>query len=434
MIARNLHGLKVEKSSRNLTSYAGLPMLTELAHQSGLIRDLDSIPGIWQRHGDYTTSDYVMGLALTLIAGGEGLDDMRLLSHDAGLRQMALYDVPASNSAGEFLRRLKQRTLYLLGQVNSKQVGRFIERRSFKRLTLDIDSTLIESQKKEAAMTYNGFEGYNPVLAWLAEANLFLAEIFRPGNISPQSHVLSLLKHCLKVLPAGIELWFRSDSAGYQWAVMQECVDRNVPFAICADLNVAVKEVIEQIPDEKWRLVVRGSDLFLLAETVYAPGCGHSGEKLPAFRLVVTQRLTGQLELFKSHIKYHAIISSLPESMNSEQVLDFYNGRGSMEKAIGELKNGFGLDKLPCGQLLANAGFLQIAMLAYNLVEIFKQEALPEGWKRFCVKNLRFRLLCQAGIVVRHAGSMALKLSRAFPFFEIFEKARWAVLSPALAT
>jgi hypothetical protein len=86
MIAQLGHGWKVEKSAEKMTSFAGLPLLTELAHRSKLIRDLDVIAGVWARQGKYRTSDYVMSLALTLIAGGESLEDTRLLREDGGCK------------------------------------------------------------------------------------------------------------------------------------------------------------------------------------------------------------------------------------------------------------------------------------------------------------------------------------------------------------
>ena len=103
-----------------------------------------------------------------------------------------------------------------------------------------------------------------------------------------------------------------------------------------------------------------------------------------------------------------------------------------MEKAIGELKDGFGLDRLPCGQLMANAAYLQVCLIAYNLVQTFKSCALPQSWCKFEIKNLRFRLLCRAAKLVSHAGQTVLKLSQSYAHFEVFERARWAVLSPAL--
>ena len=119
MIAQNLHRLKVEKSDQCLTSYAGLPLLSELAHQTGLVEQLDAIPGLWQRQGCYRTSDYIMSLAMTLIAGGEGLDDTRLLRCDPGLNQLTFPTMPAANTFGEFLRRFGHRSLHHLSRTVS---------------------------------------------------------------------------------------------------------------------------------------------------------------------------------------------------------------------------------------------------------------------------------------------------------------------------
>ena len=48
MILQNGHRWKVEKSKEVvMTSFAGLPLLTELAHHIGLIAMLDELPGLW---------------------------------------------------------------------------------------------------------------------------------------------------------------------------------------------------------------------------------------------------------------------------------------------------------------------------------------------------------------------------------------------------
>lgn len=430
MIARNLHRLKVEKSSHHLTSYAGLPLLSELAHQSGLIESLDSIPGLWEREGRLKTSDYVLGLALTLIAGGEGLDDTRMLRADPGLRQLVFPGLPAANSLGRFLRRFDHRSLYRLAEAVAAVALKNLK--GHKTLTLDIDSTLMESEKQEAQRTYKGFDGYNPILAWLAEPDVFLGGLFRQGNASPQSHLLSFVKYCHRRLPKDAALRFRSDSAGYQLDLIDYCRNNGIHFTIGADLDAAVVEAIEHIPQSAWQLVVRGEDTFLLAETIHVPGGSDGRCHLPAFRLIVTRRINAQLDLFAPAIKYRAILSDFPDTWNAEQILDHHNARGSAEKAIGEFKNGFGIRKLPCGELFANAAFFQIGLFAYNLIQTFKRFALPESWRTFCIKNLRFRLLCQAAIVVRHARRIVLKLCGAFPFFDVFDGARWAISSPTL--
>ena len=430
MIARNLHRLKVEKTSASVTSFAGIPLLTELAHSTGAINRLDAIGGLWRRKSEYSTSDYIIGLAMTLAAGGETLDDTRLLRGDAALCSLALPDLPCANTLGEFLRRFDNRSLYRFGEIVTSQA--LYNLTPGQNITVDIDSTVIESDKAAAKMTYKGVKGYNPILAWLAGPDVFMGGVFRDGNASPQTHILPLLKYCHKRLPPGTKFKFRSDSAGYKLSVIKYCHDNTVPFTISADMNEAVREVIDLIPEKDWRLVIRGEDTFLLAETVYAPGGEPRDTGMPSFRLIATKKL-GQLELFGDPLKRRAIITNLANEYTTEGVLDFHNDRGNAEKAIGELKNGYGLNKLPCSELKANAAYFQTALLAYNLVATFKNKALPAGWKRFGIKNLRFRLLCQAAVVARHARRVIVKLSGTYPFFDVFEYARWAVLNPALS-
>jgi hypothetical protein len=430
MIAQNLHSLKVEKSNLTLTSFAGLPLLTELAQHCGVVRLLDALPGLWRRSGIYKTSDYVMALALSLIGGGETLDDIRLLRSDEGLAQLSLPDIPAANSVGDFLRRFGHKTIYRLSEIVTRQA--LLNVKAGQTLTLDIDSSLIEAQKEQAKMTYAKFTGYNPLLAWIAEADVFIAGLFRDGNSSPQSHILRLLNYCRQKISPDNQLRFRSDSAGYQLAIMEYCHRNGVDFTISADLDVSVRDVIANIPGKDWRLVVYGHDVFLMAETVHAPGSG-SKQQLPAFRLIVTRKLSGQLELFEDVFRHRAIITNLPPSWSAEAVLVHHNARGNVEKAIAELKNGFALHKLPCGELMANAAYCQVCLLAYNLVRTLKNHALPDTWRNCCVKNLRYRLLCRAAVVVRHARRLILRLPSDFAFFDVFERARWAVLSPELS-
>jgi hypothetical protein len=433
MILQNGCRWKVEKSKGEVTtSFAGLPLLTELAHHIGLVAALDSLPDLWERAGTYRTSDYLLGLALTLMAGGDGLDDTRVLAGDGGLAQLALAGMPAPNSIGGFLRRFRRRSLARLGEIVTAQAVESVK--PGQTITVDIDSTVIESDKKEAKRTYKGVDGYNPLLAWVDELDMFLGGVFREGNASPQSHITSLLRYCRRRLPPGVGIRLRSDSAAYRLDVMRDCERHGNEFAIRADVDSAVRGTIEKIRRQAWQLVVRGNDSFLLAETIHAPGQSGSRAKadVPAYRLIVIRR-TGQLDLFRDPIEYYPIITNLPESWNALQVVDFYNGRGRMEKAIGEAKNGFGLHWLPCGDLLANAAYFQTVLLAYNLVRRFKRAALPEGWQSFSIKSLRFRLLCHAGVIVRHARRVILRLSDGFPFYDVFEQARWAVMNPTLA-
>ena len=52
-----------------------------------------------------------------------------------------------------------------------------------KIATVDQDTTIIESRKREALATYEGEGGYQPMLTVWAEMNLVLADQFRDGNV-----------------------------------------------------------------------------------------------------------------------------------------------------------------------------------------------------------------------------------------------------------
>lgn len=431
MIRQKPLGFKIEKSDSSLTSFAGLPILADLARSCGLIDRLNGIGGLWERQRGYSTADHVMSLALTLIAGGERLDDTRLLKNDAIVSELNIASVPSSNTAGVFLKRFSHRTIAAL--AGAALVPAAFARKRLKTATIDIDSSLIESDKEGAAFTYKHFSGYNPMLAWCQEAEIFLACLFRNGNASPQSHILETLEYCRSKFNKGTRLRFRADSAGYQVKIMEYCAAQGIDFTITADLDVSVRGVIAQIPKKDWRLMIKDGETFMFAETVHAPGVTNLRKKLPAFRLIVTRKLSCQLELFKDVFVDRAIISNFPGEYSTEDILKHHDARGNAEKAIEELKNGFALGKLPCGELAANAAYAQICILAYNLVSLFKKAALPQDWATYRIKNLRFRLLCGAALVVKHARNTIIKLHKNYTFFDVFERARWAVLSPTLS-
>lgn len=431
MIVQNLNALQVEKTSNSLTSFAGLPLILGLAERLKLPKKLNGISGLKMRQKGYSIADHVLSLAITLIAGGRDLEDVERLKHDAGLTALLEDSLfPCANTLGEFLRRFDQSSLWHLGKINAGLIRTLIARRKLSGLTLDLDATIIESYKMEARKTFKGCFGYDPLLMWIPELNVFLTGLLRDGNVPPQSHNASLLRKALRFLPKGLKLRFRSDSAGYQSAESadQLCHKHNIEFAIRADMDISVQKSITSIKKKDWKLITRGTEVYLIAETVHAP---FRDENLPAYRLIVTRKIKSQLELFESPLKDQAILSSLPEEeFSTEEVFNFYNKRGADEKAIGELKNGFGVSKVPCKELLASSAHFQIALLSYTLTQAFKIFCLPESWFHLTIQTLRYRLIGQAALIVCHARRFFLKLSDSYFDFSVFQEARRSLFAP----
>jgi hypothetical protein len=150
---------------------------------------------------------------------------------------------------------------------------------------------------------------------------------------------------------------------------------------------------------------------------------------LPAYRLIVLRWLKKQPDLFnKDPHEYHVVLTDF-DAWAAGLVLQFHRTRqDGSENVNKELSSGFGLSKLPCREMTANAAYFQVALLANTVFAAMKHLALPDSWKSLTIKTVRFRLIRLAGIVARRANYLWLKIPQSYPFRQIFEEARWALL------
>ena len=65
----------------------------------------------------------------------------------------------------------------------------------------------------------------------------------------------------------------------------------------------------------------------------------------------------------------------------AREIVRLHNWRGQVENFIKEIKDGFGMDWMPCGETYANAVFFRIGVIAYNLFIAMKLLALPPWYR-----------------------------------------------------
>jgi len=407
MIDQTVLAFKLEQTKDLITAHAGLALLGEFAIGIGLLEAVDeSLPAPGSGAG-YRASEHVLPLMLMLNGGGRSLEDLRQIRDDAGLREvLELKRMPSADATGDWLRRRGvSGGLDGLGAVKRRVLKRALKADGIPGYTLDMDATGIEAEKQSAQMTYKGYTGYMPMVGHLAENGLILGDEFREGNASPGAGNLAFIKYCERQLPPGKRIKaLRSDSAAYQASVINYCEEHRIEFAIGADLDEAVVRAIKAISGAEWRAYQNGH----IAETVH---CMNKSKQ--AFRLVVIRRPLQQ-SLFdgvQQSEKYTVIATNRTESL--EQVIQWYNQRGDCsENRIKELKIGFGMERMPCGQFAANAMFFRIGVLAYNVGRLFALKALDANWHRHQVQTLRWKLYETAGKIVFHGRSIWLKVRR----------------------
>ena len=88
------------------------------------------------------------------------------------------------------------------------------------------------------------------------------------------------------------------------------------------------------------------------------------------------------------------------------------SARGVQREPDQGVEDRFGMERMPCGQFAANAVFLRIGVLAYNVGRLFVLQALDVGWHRHQVQMLRWKLYETAGKIVFRGGSIWLKVRR----------------------
>jgi len=415
MVRQEVLGFKLEGTEELLTAHAGLALAHEFHLALGVRELLDEcLPAPGSGRG-LDASEVVLPTVLMLQGGGRDLGDIGVIARDKALRQAAgLQKVAAGSTLGDWLLRAgsSRRAMRGLEQVGRALAARRMEGTEQKDFTLDVDATIIEANKRDAQVAYEGTRGYQPMLGFLFELRWLIREQMRAANVPAQAGAVEFIRACQRQMPRGSRIGrLRSDSAFYQHEVVEACEEMKIEYVIRADWDEAVRAAYRGLGPGAWKRYVTGRTRRerQVAETVHAFGRGGR-----AFRLIFVRDLEAQQELFETEQpgRTGAMITNVPaEKMTAGEVVEWYNQRGTAENYIKELKNGFGMDRMPCGTQEANAAWLRIGALAYNLFRLQQAQALPEELAGASVETVRWRLYEVAGRLVRHAGGLVLKVA-----------------------
>lgn len=418
--------IKITHSKEKLSNRIGLPLIEEIVKKLYIREKIEELFGKPGSNRGILASDYIMTLVYMFVDGALHLEDVRHLMSDEAFQEM-LSDMklPTSDAIGDWLRRHG-------GKESETKIFRVIKQLllglSKQGEILDIDATIIESDKGDAQKTYKGSYGYQPLLGIIAENSMVVGSDFREGNVSPQSGLVEFIKRCRKNYPQAIKL-VRSDSAGWQKEVVDYCQEEGLGYTITTDQTEGLLESIKSIPEEAWKRSVDKDGIkenYETAETEY-----QFGSKKRTVRIVVKRtKLKKQYDLFLNY-SYWIVATNLPAGQaglskgtyDSQAIIELHQGRGLMEKKIGELKNQLNLDKVPCGQFDANCLYFSIGLLAYNLLQMLKLVGLPKEDHNKSVKTLRYQLLKLAGKIVFHARYLIIQIAAPLKNIEMFNAA-----------
>jgi hypothetical protein len=412
-----------------LTAYAGTPVLVEMFRASGAAGVVDEhSPKVRER--GLSASQLLESLLVLWAAGGERCEQLSLLRQDRALCQLLGYELPAPQTARDFFERFHQEDLPLvqagqfafvreeskplhgLARANQRLVEWQQSMRTQRKATLDVDATIIASDKQAALPVYEGGRGYQPVVVLWAEQDLIVHDEFRDGNVPAGSGNARILQGALAALPKGVEeIYLRADSALYEQSVLRLCQDKKIGYAISADLSKELKQAILAIPEDSWQLDRdEGDALKQWAEVDFTPDDRTHRKNSVAPRYLAIRILKKQGALFgDGNDRKHFAVVTNREGPGLE-ILRWHRGKaGSVEHVHDILKNDLAAAALPSQKFGANAAWFRANVLLANLF-VAMRAPLPEDFARARPKRLRFELLNTVGRVIVHARQTLLRL------------------------
>lgn len=420
MLHQSILPFKLERTDEMITPRSGLVLFAELVRAFEVERRVErSFPGPGSNRG-YEAWSYIEPLLLMMEGGGRHVEDLREIQDDVALRTLVgLKKMPSSSTFGDWLARAgAQGGVGAMGAVNEEVAGAVVSRLAAPDLTLDVDTTVIESEKKEAAWTYKKVRGYQPMLGYLAENGICLAHEFREGNINAQTGALAFLEHCFGLCPKIRRL--RSDSAFYKSDVIRWCQNKGVEFTITADQTAGMKEVLKTVRDWKRLWGPEGEE----TDREVGTAVHLVSRTQEAVRLVVQRWRDPQLQLFEPSGYCYHVIATNRDPLSPEEVVWFHNRRGQVENLIKELKIGFGMEQMSSGDFAANSLWFSIGVLAYNLTQAQKLLFLDPDWRPRTIGTLRWQLVGVAGRLIRHGRRWVLRLAATAEKFALFLELR----------
>lgn len=443
-----------QKSSVKMTSFGGLPLVMEMYRALGVDRVVERSLRLKER--GWSESSILESLIAMQVAGGACMDDIDDFADDE-VKQVAGYeDLPSSSAVRRFVHLFDEGVstprslgsaivpeendkLKALNELHRHLVARLLAQEKPRWITVDVDATVVFSEKETCLATYKGGTGYQPIIGIWAEKQVVIADEFRDGNVPASFNALGFLKKCEANLPQGTSFCLRSDGAWYQWDVMEYCTKEGHPFSISADLSQGLMRFVMAIPEGKWKplykITAKGKEKTDLeyAELEFSTAALSQDDmrtRMLQYRYIVTRKKNAQPDLFTGDYHYDALCTNM--NWDAERLIRWHHERaGSIEHVIDSVKNDFAGGTLPCGTFGANAAWWRITCLTHNLVQALKMIALPFSWFYTRMKRLRFKLFCVAGRMIRHARQTFLHLARGDPLTNIYTQARQKIAALA---
>ncbi len=439
----------VSGDGRGVVSRAGLALVAEVADALGVVQALAEAVDRARPGAEHRPGRVLADVALTLADGGDRIRHVEVLRG-----QPALFGRVASPAT--ITRTLKaladedavEATVAALDRARAGIRGRAWQAGALPApvaavregghggpLCLDIDPTLVEAHsdhKDGAAATYKRTWGFHPMLAYLDRGDgtgEALAGRLRPGNATANDTedligIFDAAWANLPPLPEGLEVLVRSDSAGAVKQFAAHLRGCGAWFSIGMRLTATVRHAVHQAHGDdpgRWVAAVTQdgqvrSDAHVAEITDLVDLSGWpTGSRLVARREPLHP---GAQQTFDDIDGYRFTGFLTDQPMADVAELDRrHRAHARVEDRIRCGKD-TGLDAMPLDTFARNQIWLQLVLLAQDLLTFTQRLTLDGELAVAEPKVLRYKLLHVAARIVRTGRRWHLKLQHDWPWVD----------------
>jgi hypothetical protein len=411
----------------DLTARAGLPLVAETLLALGVDELVRTGLRLRVRQRGYAEFDTLQAIVLIQAAGGDCVEDVRVLARDAGLPRLLARRFPSPDALHDFLARfhdeaaLAQRppagawipaesaALQALAALNAAVIRRAVAGLAATTATLDLDATTIVSHKRDALPLYSGGRGYQPTAVCWAEQDLVVADQYRDGNVPAGMDPLTVAQQAVAALPATVTTRaFRGDSACYVDPLLKYLAGAGIAFTISADMTEQLMATC-RAPDVRWtRFEDRVTETVECAEVMFVPGTWP--KTAPPLRYVALRFAPKQAHLFDAPPKHLAVVSNRWEVPAADLLRWHWAKAGTIEFVHDVTKNELAAGLPPSGKFGANAAWYRLALLTYNVCTVLRRRALPPRFADARPRRLRYEVFTLPAALTMHARQLTAQL------------------------
>ena len=438
----------LSRSQENLTTHSGLALVgmalksTELDRKINKIQ-LPEIKGI----SDISHSDIIrsyVGLLCQSKHAFEAIEDFRGEEPFFDLA-LGIKRVPSCSTLRQRFDQLGETEHFasLLTDIKEESAGMLAHYQVQltptleEKVALDLDVSPFDNSKtnKEGVgRTYKGYDGYAPMMAYLAEEGYCINVELRPGTQHCQKETPAFLQESIRLARqiTNKSLLVRMDSGN-------DAVDNLSILESEEDVDYIIKRNLRREKPETWWELAKEEGVchqhrpgkrVYRGETTLSKTMIINGEKLTRSLRCIYQVIERSITAKGQHLLLPEIdVETYWTSLDDDAhiIIEQYHQHGTSEQYHSEFKTDMDLERFPSSKFATNQLVLHCALLAYNCLRLIGQTAnespatpLRKKVKRRRLKTVIQNLIYLASRLVYHARRYKLAFGKWSPWFRSY--------------